>query len=126
MRRRVRSRVLTSVRTATRNFDLLLAIATLRLPVPALFEIGTNPNDSGSVWGQQGGGCAGEPCGGLDWQAHEASETRTHLRASQSRWEVGAELSSAALLPCGGWRRRGCRRNLLASAGGVQRGDLVG
>jgi len=30
MRRRVRSRLLTSARTATRTFDLLLAIATLR------------------------------------------------------------------------------------------------
>jgi hypothetical protein len=30
MRRRVRPRVLTSVRTAARNFDLQLAIATLR------------------------------------------------------------------------------------------------
>jgi topoisomerase IA-like protein len=44
---------LTSARTATRNLDLQLAIATLRLPAPA--EIGTNPNDSGSVWPQQGG-----------------------------------------------------------------------
>jgi hypothetical protein len=35
MRRRVRARVLTSARTATRNFDLQLAIATLRLPAPA-------------------------------------------------------------------------------------------
>ena len=36
MRRRGRSRVLMSVRTAMRNFDLQLAIATLRLSAPAL------------------------------------------------------------------------------------------
>jgi len=53
-RRRVRSRVLTSARTATRTFDLQLAIATLRLPAQLHVEIGTNPNDSGSVWRQQG------------------------------------------------------------------------
>jgi hypothetical protein len=35
MRRRGRSRVLTSARTAMRSFDLQLAIATLRLPAPA-------------------------------------------------------------------------------------------
>src|SRR5258705_11576796 len=55
MRRRVRSRVLTSARTAMRNFDLQLAIATLRLPAQLHVEIGTNPNASGSVWRQQGG-----------------------------------------------------------------------
>jgi hypothetical protein len=32
----MRSRVLMSARTATRTFDLQLAIATLRLPAPAL------------------------------------------------------------------------------------------
>jgi hypothetical protein len=55
MRRRGRSRVLTSARTAMRSFDLQLAIATLRLPPKLYVEIGTNPNDSGSVWRQQGG-----------------------------------------------------------------------
>jgi hypothetical protein len=53
MRRRVRSRILTSARTATRTFDLQLAIATPRLPAQLYVEIGTNPNDSGSVWRQQ-------------------------------------------------------------------------
>ena len=38
-RRRGRPRVLISVRTATRNFDLQLAIATLQLPAPALFRL---------------------------------------------------------------------------------------
>jgi hypothetical protein len=40
MRRRGRSRVLTSVRTAARNFDLLLAIATPSTSAPALVETG--------------------------------------------------------------------------------------
>ena len=51
MRRRVRSRALMSVRTATRNFDLELAIATLRLHT----QLYVDRNDSGSVWRQQGG-----------------------------------------------------------------------
>jgi hypothetical protein len=51
MRRRRRSRVLTSVRTAARNFDLLLAIATPSTSVPS-FSRGWN--DSDSVWRQQG------------------------------------------------------------------------
>jgi hypothetical protein len=52
-RRRIRrrARVFTSVRTATRNFDLELAIATSH-PAPAYAETG---NDSGSVRRQQGG-----------------------------------------------------------------------
>jgi hypothetical protein len=40
-----------SVRTATRNFDLELAIATLRLHT----QLYVDRNDSGSVWRQQGG-----------------------------------------------------------------------
>ena len=52
MRRRSRPRVLTSVRTAARNFDLLLAIATPSTSVPS-FSRGWN--DSDSVWRQQGG-----------------------------------------------------------------------
>jgi hypothetical protein len=52
MRRRGRSRVLTSIRTAARNFDLLLAIATPSTSVPS-FSRGWN--DSDSVWRQQGG-----------------------------------------------------------------------
>jgi hypothetical protein len=55
MRRRGRSRLLTSARTATRTFDLQLAIATLRLPAQPYVEIGTNSKDSGSAWRQQGG-----------------------------------------------------------------------
>ena len=47
MRRRVRSRVLTSVRTAMRNFDLELAIATSR-PAKPYVEIGTIPVVHGS------------------------------------------------------------------------------
>jgi hypothetical protein len=44
MRRRSRSRVLTSVRSAIRNFDLLLAIATPLTGVPQLYlGIGTIP-----------------------------------------------------------------------------------
>jgi hypothetical protein len=43
MRRRVRSRVLTSILTATRNFDLQLAIATLRLPAELYAESGRIP-----------------------------------------------------------------------------------
>lgn len=35
---KIRSRVLTSARTATRNFDLQLAIATLRLPRPSFMS----------------------------------------------------------------------------------------
>ena len=34
---------MTSARTATRNFDLLLAIATLRLPARLYVEVGTIP-----------------------------------------------------------------------------------
>jgi hypothetical protein len=51
MRRRGRSRVLTSVRTAARNFDLLLAIATPSTSAPS-FSRGWY--DSDSVWRQQG------------------------------------------------------------------------
>jgi hypothetical protein len=51
MRRRVRPRILMSVRTAARNFDLLLAIATPSTSVPS-FSRGWN--DSDSVWRQQG------------------------------------------------------------------------
>jgi hypothetical protein len=39
MRRRERPRIFTSVRTATRNFDLELAIATLRLHTQLYVEI---------------------------------------------------------------------------------------
>jgi hypothetical protein len=39
MRRRVRTRVLRSARTATRTFDLQLAIATLRLPALIYVEL---------------------------------------------------------------------------------------
>jgi hypothetical protein len=38
-RRRVRSRLLTSARTATRTFDLQLAIATLRLPPSSMSRL---------------------------------------------------------------------------------------
>jgi hypothetical protein len=56
MRRRFRSRVLTSARTAARTFDLQLAIANPSDYPPQLYvEIGTNPNASGSAWRQQGG-----------------------------------------------------------------------
>ena len=51
-----------------------------------------------------------------------ASQTRTRESRRDHR-KAGAELSSAAFLPCGGWRGRGLRRNLLVSAGGVQCGD---
>jgi hypothetical protein len=42
-RMRCRARVLTSVRTATRNFDLELAIATLRLHTQLYVETATIP-----------------------------------------------------------------------------------
>jgi hypothetical protein len=53
MRRRGRSRFLMSVRTAARNFDLLLAIANLSTSVPSFSR---DRNDSDTVWRQQGVG----------------------------------------------------------------------
>jgi hypothetical protein len=52
IRRLVRSRLFNNVRTATRNLDLPLAIATPPTGSPALCR---DRNDSGSVWRQQGG-----------------------------------------------------------------------
>jgi hypothetical protein len=52
MRRRVRPRVLTSVRTAARNFDLLLDIAA---PSTSAASFSRCWNDSDNVWRQQGG-----------------------------------------------------------------------
>ena len=67
IRRRGHPRVLTSVRTAARNFDLLLAIATPSTSVP---NFSRGWNDSDSVWRQQGGPLfslsPGEPCAGAD------------------------------------------------------------
>src|SRR5258705_4019643 len=81
MRRRVRSRVLTSARTATRTFDLQLAIATLRFPAPAYVEIGTNPNASGSVWRQQGGTF----CGSRPRQAEGRSQGNAFVDTGQKQ-----------------------------------------
>ena len=67
MRRRGRSRLLMSVRTAPRNFDLLLAIATPSTSAPS-FSRGWN--DSENVWRQQGRPLfqlsPGEPWAGAD------------------------------------------------------------
>jgi hypothetical protein len=49
-----------SVRTAARNFDLQLAIATLPISYPALWKIDQKPDDSGSVWLQQFGRFSGK------------------------------------------------------------------
>jgi hypothetical protein len=59
---------------------------------------------------------------GSTGNSEPASQTRTS-ESPRGHRKAGAELSSAAFLPCGGWRGRGRRRNLLVSAGGVQRGD---
>jgi hypothetical protein len=53
-RTRRRSRLLTSARTATRTFDLQLAIAALRVPAPALCRDWYESEPTGSVWRQQG------------------------------------------------------------------------
>jgi hypothetical protein len=76
MRRRGRSRFLMSVRTAARNFDLLLAIATPWTSVPALVEAGIIPI----------------VCGGN--------------RASYSRRGLGDAYSSPAIQATGADRRR--------------------
>ena len=52
IRRLVRSRLFNNVRTATRNLDLPLAIAT---PPTGSSALCRDRNDSGSVWRQQGG-----------------------------------------------------------------------
>ena len=52
IRRLVRSRLFNNVRTATRNLDLPLAIATPPTGSPSLCR---DRNDSGSVWRQRGG-----------------------------------------------------------------------
>ena len=87
-RRRGRSRLLTSARTARRTFDLQLAIATLRLPAPAsrLERIRTIPvvyggnravlfekRSAGARWRTR-------PCAGADRPAHEACSGRPHRR----------------------------------------------
>jgi hypothetical protein len=92
-----------SVRTATRNFDLQPAIATLQFPAPGSSpRLKRIPNTSGSVWRQQGGLFCGSRAG-LRSRAFDLPLDCSALVVKRlSRWKL-VERPGWILVPV--WRR---------------------